>query len=145
MKKLISLTIALLMLLSLCSAAFAEGEEPEAAPSIRKPVHITIVDELGTPVSGTDLEARDTEQQVVESWTAYGSTSTVFLPEGAYTLKIVSPPNGYLADQDEAEITVTVQEAELRDDLVGVCSYDHSHPDICSNPNHIGLEDLCGV
>ena len=140
MKKLISLTIALLMLLSLCSAAFAEGEEPEAAPSIRKPVHITIVDELGTPVSGTDLEARDTEQQVVESWTAYGSTSTVFLPEGAYTLKIVSPPNGYLADQDEAEITVTVQEAELRDDLVGVCSYDHSHPDICSNPNHIGLE-----
>ena len=49
MKKLISLTIALLMLLSLCSAAFAEGEEPEAAPSIRKPVHITIVDELAYP------------------------------------------------------------------------------------------------
>ena len=140
MRKLICAFLSLLLLFTLCAPLTALADDPGSAPTIEKPVYVDIYDELGAPVSGATVQVLDGSGQVVESWTSGSSAHTVFLPAGEYTLKLADVPEGYLIDQDEATISVTLEEAELRTDFVGECSTDHSHPNVCSNPNHIGLE-----
>ncbi len=141
MKKLLSLVLSLILLFSLAGLAAVQAEEPvDTSPIIEKPVHVTIVDELGAPVSGATIQVQDTAGDAVDTLTSYGGACTSFLQEGEYTLKIVDLPGDYIADQDEAAVSVTLEEAERRDDFVGVVHYDHSHPEICSKDTHIGLE-----
>ena len=140
MRKLICAFLSLLLLFTLCAPLTALADDPGSAPTIEKPVYVDIYDELGAPVSGATVQVLDGSGQVVESWTSGSSAHTVFLPAGEYTLKLADVPEGYLIDQDETPITVTLEEAELRTDFVGECVTDHSHPNVCSNPNHIGLE-----
>lgn len=143
MKKLFSFVLSLILLLSISGLVTVQAEEPDpgsSSPTIEKPVHITIVDEQGAPVSGATIQINDSAGEAVDTMISYGGTCSSFLKEGDYTLKIVDLPSEYIADQDEASISVTLQEAERRDDLVGVVFYDHEHPEICSNANHIGLE-----
>ena len=140
MRKRICVFLSLLLLFTLCAPLTALADDPGSAPTIEKPVYVDIYDELGAPVSGATVQVLDGSGQVVESWTSGSSAHTVFLPAGEYTLKLADVPEGYLIDQDETPISVTLEEAELRTDFVGECSKDHSHPNVCSNPNHIGLE-----
>ena len=140
MRRLICAFLSLLLLFTLCAPLTALADDPGSAPTIEKPVYVDLYDELGAPVSGATVQVLDGSGQVVESWTSGSSAHTVFLPAGDYTLKLADVPEGYLIDQDETPITVTLEEAELRDDFVGECFTDHSHPNVCINPNHIGLE-----
>ena len=140
MKKLLSLLLSLVLLLSMASGVAARAEEPGTSPAIQKPVYITIVDELEEPVSGASVQVLDAAGKVVDSWTSAQEAHTAFLPEGEYTLRLTAVPEGYAIDRAETGITVTLAEAERRDDFVGECFYDHSHPDVCSVATHIGLE-----
>ena len=136
MKKFFGILLALVLLISLGIVASAEGE----APSILKPVYITIVDEQGSPVSGASVQVLDSAGQAAAAWTTTGGAYTAFLPEGSYTLKLLSVPAGYVIENDQSTFTVTLEEAERRDDFVGEVTYDHAHPECCSVASHIGLE-----
>ena len=96
MKKFFGILLALVLLISLGIVASAEGE----APSILKPVYITIVDEQGYPVSGASVQVLDSAGQAAAAWTTTGSAYTAFLPEGSYTLKLLSVPAGYVIEND---------------------------------------------
>ena len=140
MKKGLSLLLCLVLLLALCAPVTALAEPSDDGPAIEKPVIVSIYDDAGALASGISVEIRDESGQAVDAWVTNGSTHTAFLTEGTYKLKIVDAPENYLIDEDEATIVVTLEEAERRDDFVGECFLDHSHPNVCANPNHIGLE-----
>ena len=107
MKKFFGILVAVVLLISLGIAASAEGD----APSIRKPVYITIVDEQGAPISGASVQVLDSEGQPAAAWTTTGGAYTAFLPEGSYTLKLLSVPAGYVIENDQSTFTVTLEEA----------------------------------
>lgn len=140
MKKGLSLLLCLVLLLALCAPVTALAEPSDGGPAIEKPVIVSIYDDTGALASGISVEIRDENGQAVDAWVTNGSTHTAFLTEGTYKLKIVDAPENYLIDEDEATIVVTLEEAERRDDFVGECFLDRSHPNVCANPNHIGLE-----
>ena len=140
MKKGLSLLLCLVLLLALCAPVTALAEPSDGGPAIEKPVIVSIYDDTGALASGISVEIQDENGQAVDAWVTNGSTHTAFLTEGTYKLKIVDAPENYLIDQDEATIVVALEEAERRDDFVGECFLDHSHPNVCANPNHIGLE-----
>ena len=139
MKRISAWFLCLVLLLG-CSGIVSAYAEPSSGPAIKKPVYVTVYDDTGAPASGVSFDVLGSDGSVVESLTSTGSSTSVFLPAGTYTLKITSVPEGYLFDEDEVTITVTLEEAELRDDLVGEAHYDHSHDRICTNPAHVGIE-----
>lgn len=136
MKKFLSFLIALMMTFSVIGFAFAETEEPDPEPEFVRPVEIEAVDENGDPIDGVALQLKDADGNVVESWTAEGE-QTVLLPEGEYTLKTVSAPDGYLAGET-ANVVVERSEEEQRV-YIGHWKPEY-HDHICTNEKHVGLE-----
>ena len=136
MKKLLTIILALVLLFSVGGTVLADGE----APVIKKPIHGTVYDESGTPVSGATVQVLNNEGTVIQTCASDGNTFTAFLEEGEYTFRISEAPSGYIADED-VQVTVTVEEAELAVDLVGNCTKNYDYVEICSgNPKHAGIE-----
>ena len=82
--------------------------------------HINKVDENGKPLSGAVLELRDTNGNVITSWTTDETTFTYgqLISDTTYVLHEVSAPNGYqLAkdiefeiNSDDKEITISMED-----------------------------------
>ena len=141
MKKLTSLFLSLALLLSMGCFVMAEGAQPmveENAPMLEKPVQVTVTDETGTPVIDAAMQIIDSENHVLDTWTTDGGVHTLFLKEGEYSVETVAVPEGYVAGE-AVRLTVAPTEAEQGLYPAEVV-YDHDHTEICSNPNHVGLE-----
>ncbi len=121
-------------------AAFAPAKAETVAPVIEKPVHVTVVDEFGNPVDGVTVEVRDDGGEKVGEAVSVGGTLSVFLPAGDYTVQGTAVPDGYLLIDETHDVSVELQEAEERDNILGNTVTDHEHPAFCSRANHIGLE-----
>ncbi len=143
MKKLLSLLLSFVLLLSAGVIVTAGGEEPVdeyTAPTIKKPVHVTIVDELGNPVPGATVQALDASGNVAATYEAVDGTFTAFLEKGSYTLKITDAPDGYLSADETADITVTLEEAEELENIHAgtISSTDPAHKMFCKHdPSHL--------
>ena len=140
MKRTVSLLLIAILLFSLGSGAIASADEPGGSPVIEKPINVTITDELGAAVAGVTVQVLNESGEVVDSFVSSGGADSIFLPEGKYTLKVTAVPEGYLLEEVETSISVELLEAERLDNLAGICYFDHEHPEVCSNPNHVGLE-----
>ena len=136
-KRSLGLFLALILAIPALSAAV---RAEEGSPVIEKPVYVTLKDEEGRPVSGATLQVVDENGNVVSELTSSGASDTFFLPEGEYTLKIADVPAGYLPEENGVGISVELSDAESRFSINATTEFDHSHSDICSNGNHIGLE-----
>lgn len=137
MKKFLSFLIACIMVFSAVGIVAAEDGEPDPEPEFVRPVDITAVDENGDALDGVELKLTDADGNVVKNWVADGE-QTLLLPEGEYLLKTVSAPDGYLAG-DEVPVTVARLQAE-EGTFTGNCTLLHTHPEICSNTKHAGIE-----
>lgn len=137
MKKFLSFLIACIMVFSAVGIVAAEDGEPDPEPEFVRPVEIEAVDENGDPIDGVELKLTDADGNVVKNWVADGE-QTLLLPEGEYLLKTVSAPDGYLAG-DEVPVTVARLQAE-EGTFTGNCTLLHTHPEICSNTKHAGIE-----
>jgi len=137
MKKFLSLLIALMMVFSVVGFAYAEEEEePNPEPEFVRPVEITAVDEDGNPIDGVELRISD-ENDHQEIWNT-DNDQLLFLKEGSYLFEGLTAPEGYFFE--EAVPVVVERTEDERETYIGNCVYDHDHPEICSNPNHLGLE-----
>ncbi len=139
MKKVMSLLFALALLLSLGSTVTALGEEP-APPAPEKPVAVTVLDEAGKPVSGVSVEVLDDSGKVVATLISSAQAESVFLPEGQYTLRIASVPDGYLPGESETPVVIARERGEQVKDYPGETHNDHSHTNVCSDHQHPGVE-----
>lgn len=137
MKKFLSFLIACIMVFSAVGIVAAEDGEPDPEPEFVRPVEIEAVDENGDPIDGVELQLKDADGNVMETWTANGER-TLLLPEGDYTLEGLSAPEGYAVESATA-ITVA-RLAEEKGTFTGNCTLLHTHPEICSNTNHAGIE-----
>ncbi len=136
MKKFLSFLIACIMVFSAVGIVAAEDGEPDPEPEFVRPVEIEAVDENGDPIDGVELQLKDADGNVVESWTAEGE-QTVLLPEGEYTLNGLSAPDGYVVDST-TPITVA-RLAEEEGTFYGYWAQNY-HDNVCQNKKHVGLE-----
>ena len=136
MKKFLSFLIACIMVFSAVGIVAAEDGEPDPEPEFVRPVEIEAVDENGDPIDGVELQLKDADGNVMETWTANGER-TLLLPEGDYTLEGLSAPEGYAVESATA-ITVA-RLAEEEGTFYGYWAKNY-HENICQNHNHVGLE-----
>ena len=139
MKKHLALFLALVVLFSVCGAVLAESEGTTPEPELEKPVHVSVVDDAGAPVSGAALRLLDSEGNVLKEWNSDGEL-VLFLKEGEYAVENLSVSDEYLAEADPIEIDIALTEEEAITDYVGTVVYDHDHSEICGKASHVGLE-----
>ena len=133
MKKLLSLVLTFTLLLSVCSVAAQEGSG-EDLPVIKKPVEITVTDDLGEPLPGVSVQLTDEDNNVLESWQSDGSKLKLYLEEGQYKVDGIEVPEGYLLE-DPLDVAVELTEDE-QNVFVGHCSYNHTdNTDFCNDPS----------
>ncbi len=138
MKKLLSLVLTFTLLLSVCSVAAQEGSG-EDLPVIKKPVEITVTDDLGEPLPGVSVQLTDEDNNVLEAWQSDGSKLKLYLEEGQYKVDGIEVPEGYLLE-DPLDVAVELTEDE-QNKFVGHCSYNHTdNTDFCNDPSHVGFE-----
>ena len=143
MKKLLSLCLSIILLLSVGGIVVAGGEEPadeSSAPVIQKPVHVTITDELDNFMSGVTVEVTDAEGNVVGTYESVDGALTAFLEKGTYTLTITGVPEGYCVTTDPVTIDVTLTETEQEFDIRAgtISDTDPDHELFCNhNPSHL--------
>ncbi|MBQ4423800.1 MAG: hypothetical protein II872_05725 [Clostridia bacterium] len=136
MKKFLSFLIACIMVFSAVGIVAAEDGEPDPEPEFVRPVEIEAVDENGDPIDGVELQLKDADGNVMETWTANGER-TLLLPEGDYTLEGLSAPEGYVVDST-TPITVA-RLAEEKGKFYGYWAQNY-HDNVCQNKKHVGLE-----
>lgn len=136
MKKFLSFLIACIMVFSAVGIVAAEDGDPDPEPEFVRPVEIEAVDENGDPIDGVELQLKDADGNVMETWTANGER-TLLLSEGDYTLEGLSAPEGYLAGET-ANVVVERSEEEQRV-YIGHWKPEY-HDHICTNKKHVGLE-----
>ncbi len=150
MRKTRMLGIVLVLVLTVSLIPFgvfkANAEGGSTAPTIEKPVYVTVTDANGTPKAGATVQVLDSDGTVVQTISNAGESFAVFLPEGTYSLKVSDAPSGFVPDSETATVTVSLTESEEKDDLPANTVYDDSHPEICV-PNlanlasgHVGIE-----
>lgn len=144
MKKLLGILLSAALLLSVGSVVRAGGEEPQddyTAPTIEKPVYITVTDDLGNPVSGATVQVMDADKNDVGTYVSSENGSiSIFLEKGTYTLKVTDAPAGYIFTGEPQTISVTLTEAEEKDDIRAdtIPSTDPAHKLFCKhNPSHL--------
>lgn len=114
-------------------------DEPEV-PVIQKPIHVTVVDEFGNPVPGAEVALKDAEGNVVDDQELLDELYITFVEEGNYILELVDVPDGYIADEKQKSISVTLVEGEEKDDIRAktVPSTDPNHKIFCKHdPSHL--------
>ena len=133
MKKFLSLLLALAMVFTFCGVfqpdtAIAEDDLPDA-PVIEKPIQITVVDDMGSPVSGTTIKVTDEGGNEISTDTLETELFVTFLEKGTYTFEITDVPEGYLIKDGQKTITVTLTEGEEKDNITANSfqSTYHSH------------------
>lgn len=139
MKKLLSLLLTFALILSVCSAAGAQEGGGEDLPVIKKPVEISVTDDLGEPLPGVSVQLTDEDNNVLEAWESDGGKLKLYLEEGGYAVESLVVPEGYLL---EAPLEVAVELTEEEQNVfVGHCSYNHTdNGDFCTDPTHVGFE-----
>ena len=141
-KNRITAVIALTVLLAalVLPGATTAAKADTTAPTIEKPVHVTVVDELGNPVDGATVEVRNDNGETVKEAVSVDGTLSVFLPAGDYTVQGTAAPDGYIPTDETQGFNVALLEAEERDNILGNTVKDHDHPEFCSKASHVGLE-----
>ena len=150
MRKTRMLGIVLVLVLTVSLIPFgvfkANAEGGSTAPTIEKPVYVTVTDANGTPKAGATVQVIDSNGTVVQTISNAGETFTVFLPQGTYSLMVSDAPSGFVASNEASTVVVSLTEAEEKDDIPANTVYDDSHPEICV-PNlanlasgHVGIE-----
>ena len=140
MKKVLGVILSLVLLLSLGSVAVAGGEETTSGPVIQKPIHVTIVDELGNPVTGATVQVVGEDGSEVAAAQSMDGVVSLFLEKGTYTLKIIDAPEEYLLTGETTTVTVTLEEAEEKDDIRAetIASTNPDHKMFCKHePSHL--------
>ncbi|MBQ2305345.1 MAG: Cna B-type domain-containing protein, partial [Firmicutes bacterium] len=120
MKKFLSIILALAMVFTFCGVFQPDGviadDEPET-PVLEKPIHVTVVDELGNPVTGARVVAKDAAGNTYEDEGLMEEVFIAFLQQGSYTLELSEIPEGYIADVREKTIEVALAEGEEIDNI----------------------------
>ena len=124
MKKIMSLILSLVMLLSLGGVVTVGAQDTEGennGPTIEKLLRITVTDELDYPVSDATVEILDEEDTVIGTYvSSEEGTISALLQAGTYTLKITDVPEGYIFGElsDTVKtIEVSLEEAEIGYDI----------------------------
>jgi len=143
MKKFLSIILALAMVFTFCGIFQPDGviadDEPDT-PVLQKPIHVTVVDELGNPVPDVEVSITDDQGTSVPLDELQEEVYITFVEEGSYTLELTDIPDGYIADVKQKSIEVTLAEGEeistIRADSIQ--STDPAHQNLCRHdPSYI--------
>ena len=144
MRKTRMLGIVLVLVLTVSLIPFgvfkANAEGGSTAPTIEKPVYVTVTDANGTPKAGATVQVLDSDGTVVQTISNAGESFTVFLPQGTYSLMVSDAPSGFVPNNEASTVTVLLTEAEEKDDIPANTFHDYSHTEYCGKTNHVGLE-----
>lgn len=143
MKKFLSIILVIAMAFTFCGVFQPDGviadDEPET-PVLQKPIHVTVVDELGDPVPGVEVSITDNQGTSVPLDELQEEVYITFVEEGTYTLELTDIPDGYVADVKQKSVEVTLAEGEEIDSIRArsIQSTDPNHKIFCKHdPSHL--------
>lgn len=143
MKKFLSIILAIAMVFTFCGVFQPDGviadDEPDTLV-LEKPIHVTVVDELGNPVPDVEVSITDDQGTSVPLDELQEEVYITFVEEGSYTLELTDIPDGYIADVKQKSVEVTLAEGEEIDSIRArsIQSTDPNHKIFCKHdPSHL--------
>ncbi len=131
MKKYLSIILAIAVAFTFCGVFQPDGviaDDGTETPMLEKPIHVTVVDQLGNPVPGVEVSITDEQGTTFPLDELQEEVYITFVEEGTYTLELTDIPDGYIADERQKTVEVTLAEGD-EVDTIRAASFQSKNPD----------------